>query len=152
ILYIDMDTYLPKLKLAADARSEELWGAHYIAGRIEDLPLRGDYGEKESQAAGAIPENQGLATLGKLGFSGSLSLGSWVPDVMAQSGGYEGPLPATTAEREERGKKGRAQIIAIVKRMQLNEAMAALRQHDRFTQDVLVPKFGSILPTASDSR
>src|SRR5262244_883348 len=58
ILYIDMDTYLPKLKLAADARSEELWGAHYIAGRIEDLPLRGDYGEKESQAAGAIPENQ----------------------------------------------------------------------------------------------
>src|SRR6476660_6235337 len=32
ILYIDMDTYLPKLKLATDARSKTLYGAHYIAG------------------------------------------------------------------------------------------------------------------------
>src|SRR5215467_15509179 len=73
ILYIDMDTYLPKLKLAPDARSKTLYGAHYIAGRIEDLPVQGDYGPKESQAAGAVPENTGLATLGKLGLSGSLS-------------------------------------------------------------------------------
>src|SRR5258706_8943394 len=29
ILYIDMDTYLPKLKLAPDARSKVLYGAHY---------------------------------------------------------------------------------------------------------------------------
>src|SRR5881398_800241 len=46
ILYMDM--YLPKLKLAPDARSKTLYGAHHIAGRIEDLPLQGDYGPKES--------------------------------------------------------------------------------------------------------
>src|SRR6266699_1480433 len=89
ILYIDMDTYLPKLKLAADARSKTLYGAHYIAGRIIDLPLKGDYGEAESKAAGPVPENTGLAGLSKLGYAGSLSLGSWVPDVMAHGGGRE---------------------------------------------------------------
>src|SRR5215813_9679501 len=30
ILYIDMDTYLPKLQLASEARSRALYGAHYI--------------------------------------------------------------------------------------------------------------------------
>ncbi len=152
ILYIDMDTYLPKLKLAPDARSKALYGAHYIAGRIEDIPLQGDYGPKESQAAGAIPENTGLATLGKLGLSGSLSLGSWIPDVMAHGSGRGPALPATAAEREEWGKQGRAQIVDIVKRMRLSEAMDALRQHDKFTQEVLVPKFGNMLPTPNDSR
>src|ERR1051325_2443493 len=45
ILYIDMDMFLPKLKLAADARSKALYGAHYITGRIVDIPLKCDYGE-----------------------------------------------------------------------------------------------------------
>lgn len=152
ILYIDMDTYLPKLKLGPDVRSKALYGAHYITGRIEDLPLKGDYGPKESQAAGDIPENTGLATLSKLGFSGSLSLGSWIPDVMAHGGGRGPALPGSAAEREQWGKQGRDQIIAIVRQMRLNEGMEALRQHDKFTQEVLVPKFGSILPTPNDSH
>src|SRR2546421_2909009 len=103
ILYIDMDTYLPKLKLPADARSKALYGAHYITGRIVDLPLKGDYGDAESKAAGPFPENTGLAGLGKLGYSGSLALGSWVPDVMTHGGGREPALAATPAEREEGG-------------------------------------------------
>jgi creatinine amidohydrolase len=148
LLYIDMDTFLPKLKLPADARSKALYGAHYITGRIIDLPLKGDYGEAESKAAGPIPENTGLAGLGKLGYSGSLSLGSWVPDVMAHGGGREPALAANAAEREEWGKQGQAQIIAIVKQMRLQEAMADLKKHDEFTNTVLVPKFGKILPGA----
>src|ERR1700716_2982300 len=107
-----MDTYRPRLKLGPDARSKALYGAHYISGRIIDLPLKGDYGEAESKAAGPVPENTGLAGLSKLGFSGSLALGSWVPDVMAH-GGAPPALPATAAEREEWGKEGQAQIIAI---------------------------------------
>jgi creatinine amidohydrolase len=146
ILYIDMDTYLPKLKITAEARSRVLYGAHYITGRLIDLPLKGDYGEAESKAAGPVPENTGLAGLGKLGYSGSLSLGSWVPDVMAHGGGREPALPANAAEREEWGKQGASQIVAIVKQMQLAEAMADLKKHDEFTNTVLVPKFGKILP------
>ena len=146
LLYIDMDTYLPKLKLAPDARSKLLYGAHYITGRIIDLPLKGDYGEAESKPAGPIPENTGLAGLSKLGFSGSLALGSWVSDVMAHGGGREPVLPATAAEREEWGQQGAAQIRAIVKQMNLREAMDDLKKHDEFTNQVLVPKFGKILP------
>ena len=148
LLYIDMDTYLPRLKLPPDARSKALYGAHYITGRIIDLPLKGDYGEVESHAAGQVPENTGLAGLGKLGFSGSLSLGSWVPDVMAHGGGREPALASTAAEREEWGKQGAAQIIAIVKQMNLKEAMDDLKKHDEFTNKVLVPKYGKILPGA----
>jgi creatinine amidohydrolase len=146
ILFIDMDTYLPRLKLQPEARSKVLYGAHYITGRIIDLPLQGDYGPAESKAAGPVPEDTGLAGLSKLGFSGSLSLGSWVTDVMAHGGGREPELPATAAEREAWGKQGEAQIRAIVKQMNLEEAMADLRKHDQFTNQVLVPKFGKILP------
>src|ERR1044072_2543914 len=42
ILYIDMDTYLPKIKVAAEARSKALYGAHLITGRLIDLPVKGD--------------------------------------------------------------------------------------------------------------
>ena len=84
LLYVDMDVYLPKLKLPPDARSKALYGAHYITGRIIDLPVKGDYGEAESKATGPVPENTGLAGLGRLGYSGSLALGSFVPDVMAR--------------------------------------------------------------------
>jgi creatinine amidohydrolase len=152
ILYIDMDTYLPKLNLPANARTKALYGAHYIAGRIEDLPLQGDYGEKESRAAGEVPENKGLATLGKLGYSGSLTLGSWIPDVMAHGGGRGPGLPATEAEREQWGKEGKAQIVSVVKQMHLKEAMEALRQHDKFTQEVILPKYGNMLPTIDAHR
>src|SRR3954463_7718225 len=123
ILYIDMDLYLPKLKIAAEARSRVLYGAHYITGRLIDLPVKGDSGEAESRAAGPVPENTGLAGLGKLGYSGSLSLGSWVPDVMAHGSGREPALAANAAEREEWGLQGKAQIVAIVKQMHLEEAM-----------------------------
>src|SRR4030095_16361266 len=51
ILYIDMDLYLSKMKLPPDARSKALYGAHYITGRLIDLPLKGDYGDAESKAA-----------------------------------------------------------------------------------------------------
>src|SRR6266581_5793498 len=145
LLYIDMDIYLPKLKLAPDARSKALYGAHYITGRIIDLPLKGDYGEAESKAAGPIPENTGLAGLNKLGYGGSLTLGSWVPDVMAHGGGAPN-LAASAAEREEWGKQGEAQIRAVVKQMNLREAMDDLKKHDEYTNKVLVPKFGKILP------
>src|SRR5947208_16881269 len=146
LLYIDMDTFLPKLKLPADARSKALYGAHYITGRIIDLPLKGDYGEAESKASGPVPENTGLAGLSKLGYAGSLSLGSWVPDVMAHGGRREPVLPATAAEREEWGRQGQAQIVAIVKQMRLQEAMDDLKKHDEYTNKVLMPKFGKIVP------
>jgi creatinine amidohydrolase len=145
ILYIDMDHYLPRLNLSSDARSKLMYGTHYLAGRIIDIPLPGEYGDAESKPTGPVPENAGLAGLGKLGYSGSETLGSWVPDVMAH-GGSSPALPKTAAEREQWGKEGEAQVRAIVKKMSLREAMDDLKQHDEFSNKVLVPKFGKILP------
>jgi hypothetical protein len=65
---------------------------------------------------------------------------------MAHGGGREPALPATAAEREEWGKQGQAQIVAIVKQMHLQEAMDDLKKHDEYTNQVMVPKFGKILP------
>jgi len=146
ILYIDMDAYLPRLKLAPEVRTKLMYGTHYLAGRIEDIPVQGDYGHAESVASGPVPEDKGLADLSKLGFTGSLYLGSWVPDVMAHGNGREPVLPANAAEREAWGKQGKDEVISIVKQMHLAEAMADLKLHDEFTNHVLVPKYGKILP------
>ena len=148
ILYINMDTYLPRLQLKDEERNRSLYGSHYITGRIVDLALKGEYGEAELHPTAPPPENRGLATLGKLGFSGSLSLGSWINDTMAHGGGGTTQLPATAAEREQWGRDGQRQIEAIVKRMRMNEAMEALREHDRYTQEVVVPRLGKTVPGA----
>ena len=148
ILYIEMDTYLPKLKLPPDARSKLMYGTHHIAGRIIDIPCKGDYGEGMALPAGPVPENTGLAGLQKLGYAGSLTLGSWQSDVMSHGGGREPALPANPAEREEWGKQGEAQLRAIVKQMHLPEAMEDLKKHDQYTNQILMPKFGKIVPAA----
>src|SRR5947209_9740146 len=63
LLYIDMDHYLPRLKLAPEAREKLMYGTHHIAGRIVDIPLAGDYGAAEAKPAGEVPTNTGLAEL-----------------------------------------------------------------------------------------
>ena len=76
---------------------------------------------------------------------------SWISDVMAHGSG-EPELPATAADREEWGKQGQAQMVAVVQKMRLKEAMEALRQHDKFTQEEIVPKLGKYLPAVEDWR
>ena len=149
MLYIEMGEHLAKLDIPRSEVSRAMYGSHQMAGRLGDLPLQGDYGEKESHAAGKVPENPGLTKLSELHFSGSLTLGSWVADIMAH--GTAPTLPKTAAEREEWAKEGQAQIMAAVKKMRITEAMTALKQHDEFTQKVIVPKFRGKLPSTIDS-
>jgi creatinine amidohydrolase len=149
ILYIEMGGHLRSLNISREEMSKALYGLHLIAGRLIDLPVQGDYGAKDSGPAGPVPENEGLAKLSKMHYTGSLALGSWHADTMTHGGGR--PLPRDAAEREAWGKEGAAQVRAALKRMQLNEAMAALKEHDEFTQKVIVPKFKKMLPTISDS-
>ena len=137
ILYINMDMILPKLSLDARQRERLLYGAHAITSRLEDLPLKGDYGSAVTQAPTDIPENEGLRELGKLGFSGSLTLGSWISHSMAHGG--TATLPATREEREAWGKEGSALIHRLVRELKIPEAMQALRKHDQFTQKWIVP-------------
>ena len=150
ILYVDMDRHMVKMKIAPADRSHTIYGAHAITGRLVDIPLSSDYDLSVLEAHEDGPENEGLAKLRQLGFSGSLNLGSWMTDVLAHAGSLG--LAETPEQRQEWAEVGRAQIRAIVEKMRLPEAMDALREHDRFTQEVLVPKFRDRLPRAIDSQ
>jgi creatinine amidohydrolase len=150
ILYIEMGQHLRSLNISREVMSKAVYGCHYIAGRLIDLPLQGDYGSKESGPAGGhVPENVGLSKLSKMHYTGSLALGSWIADTMAHGG--RRALPANAAEREAWGKEGEAQVRAAIKKMQINEAMAALKEHDEFTQEVIIPKFSKMVPSIVDS-
>jgi hypothetical protein len=138
ILYINMDMILPKLTLDARQRERLLYGAHAITSRLEDLPLKGDYGPAVTQAPPEIPENEGLKQLGKLGLSGSLTLGSWISHSMAHGGAAT--LPASATEREAWGREGTELLRRIVREMKIPQAMQALQQHDQFTQKWIVSK------------
>ncbi len=149
IIYVEMGEHLQAIGLSREDMSKAVYGCHRIAGRLIDLPVQGDFGDKESKPAGPVVEDRGLAKLAELHFTGSLSMGSWIPDVMAHGGSRT--LPKDAAEREVWGKEGEAQVRAAVKKMRLNEAMEALREHDRYTHDVIEKKYGDMLPTISDS-
>lgn len=151
ILYIEMGGHMRSLNISREDMSKAVYGCHYIAGRLTDLPVKGDYGPTESGPAGPVPENAGLAKLDELHYTGSLALGSWIADTMAHGGGSSRALPADAAEREAWGIEGAAQVREAIKRMRIIEAMAALKEHDEFTQTVIVPKYGKMLPTISDS-
>jgi creatinine amidohydrolase len=138
ILYIDMDKMLPRLEVNAEERRMLLYGAHALTGRLEDLPLRGDYGAEVEKAPAGLPENEGLRELGRLGLSGSYTLGSWVGHAMAHGGG--GPLPGDAAERDRWGRQGREVLEKVVRQMKMGAAMQALRQHDEYTQKWIVPQ------------
>jgi hypothetical protein len=153
ILYIDLDTYLPRRKLVKDFMQEFeklIYGTHYISGRITDIPLASDYGAAESAGMNSPPDT-GLQDLTKLGLSGSLALGSWQVDVLAHGSGSPN-LPKTDAEREERGKEGAEMVRNIVKQMNLKAALAGLQAHDDYTNKVMVPKYGTILLGPGDLK
>lgn len=149
ILYIETERQLARLDVQREDRSKIVYGLHEIAGRLEDFPLAGDYGSGVGDPPADLPENEGLAKLSELGYSGSLALGSWIPDVMSH-GGSSG-LARTAEERAQRGRDGAAFVRSLVSRMYLGEAMEALRQHDEFTQEVIIPKFRDRLPPPRDS-
>ena len=137
ILYINMDTVLPRLKIDSTQQHKLLYSAHAITSRLEDLPLQGDYAPDLEAKPAHLPENEGLRELGKLGYSGSLTLGSYIPYAMAHAG--TGPLPANAAERSRWATEGNTLLKQIVHDMKLTQAMTALAQHDRFTQQYIIP-------------
>jgi creatinine amidohydrolase len=130
--------------------SKIMYGEYAMLGRLEDIPLAGEVPKTQRRQGGAAADDPGLATLTKMGLAGSLSMGYWWSDPEGHGGG--GNLPATAAERTAWGKEGEAQIAAVVQAMDLKTVVQALREHDRFTQEVIVPKFKTMLPSDESSE
>lgn len=138
ILRIDAGETARRLRVPGDKLS---YGLYSILNRLEDLPLAGDVPQMDVSSTDANP---GLATLSKLGYSGSLTVGFWHSDPNAH--GYStANLPKSTAERAEWAKQGREQVEALVRAMNVPAAVEALRQHRKFTEDEIVSKRGRML-------
>jgi len=131
-------------------RSKIMYGEYAMLGRLEDIPLAGDVPKTQRHEGGAAADDPGLAALTKMGLAGSLTLGYWWSDPEGHGGG--GNLPATSAQRTAWAKEGEAEIDALVKSTDLKAVVQALRDHDKFTQEMIVPKFKNMLPSDDSSE
>ena len=133
ILYIETGGLMRRVK---GDFNKVLFGAYSIAGRLEDIPL---------DVTQVMPEHPTDPSLNKLQALGppSGAIGAYFGDP-GEHGGLAKPI--TAEQRAAWAKEGVAMIEAAVKAADMKGIVQAMRDHDRFTQDVILPKYGSILP------
>jgi hypothetical protein len=171
-----MSPTLARLNIPAEQRTRVNYGLFALAGQLIDMPLKGDYGpESDTSPIPENPGLQALGQLGysgsdrlgswvadprahgggggppgagKGGGAGKKGGGAGKKGGGGGGGGgaFDAGWPATAEEREAWGKEGIAQVQAIVKLAKFDEVMAALKQHDEFTNKVIGPKYDNILP------
>jgi creatinine amidohydrolase len=133
ILYIELGGLMNKVK--AD-HTKVLFGAYSVMGRLEDIPLN------VTQVMPEHPSDPALNKLQSLG-PGSGAIGSYFGDP-GEHGGLAKPI--TAEERAQWAKEGVAMIDATLKAADMKGIVQAMRDHDKFTQDVILPKYGKTLP------
>ncbi len=109
-----------------------LVGAYAIAGRLQDVPVN---------LAGSVPEhaaNPGVNDLFPLGpQSGTIGF------YMSDATDHGGPARAITAEqRAALARLGVEMIEQAVRSFEIKGVLQAMREHDRFTQDHILPAYG----------
>ena len=133
ILYIELGGLMNKVK--AD-HNKVFFGAYSVVGRLEDIPLN------VTQVMPEHPRDPSLNKLQSLG-PGSGAIGAYFGDP-GEHGGLAKPI--TAAERAQWAKEGVAMIEATIKAADIKGIVQAMRDHDKFTQDVILPKYGKTLP------
>ena len=133
ILYIELGGLMNKVK--AD-HNKVFFGAYSIVGRLQDIPLN------VTQVMPEHPMDPSLTKLQSLG-PGSGAIGAYFGDP-GEHGGLAKPI--TAAERAQWAKEGVAMIEATIKAADIKGIVQAMRDHDKFTQDVILPKYGKTLP------
>jgi creatinine amidohydrolase len=118
------------------------YGAYEIVGRLSEVPLSLDI-----PAPSEPPLPEPPASIRKLSALGpeSGAVGSYEPD--GEHGSVR-PLNTkiTAAQREQLGKQGAALIEAAVKAMDVKSVIQALRDEDKYVNQVIVPRYGDLLP------
>jgi hypothetical protein len=120
----------------AQAKGIDGASAYSVMGRLEDIPLN------VTQVMPEHPMDPSLNKLQSLG-PGSGAVGSYFGDP-GEHGGLAKPI--TAAERAQWAKEGVAMIEATLKAADMKGIVQAMRDHDKFTQNVILPKYGTILP------
>jgi creatinine amidohydrolase len=116
------------------------YGAYYITGKLNEIPLSLDF----TPSGPALPPPPDIRKLSRLG-PGSGAVGTYSPN-NGDNGGKPMKTSMTAQQREEMGKKGAAIIEAGVKAMDVKGVIQAMRDYDKYVQDVIVPRFGNNLP------
>ena len=145
ILYI----HLPLLNRRAGAPSDVNvfrstgYGAYYILGRMDDIPLKLEIPKPEQPPLPRPPASMSVLT--PLAPESS-AVGSYDPDPEHNGGRPLESVNMTAAERERLGKQGAALIEANAKSVNIKAVVQALRDEDKYVHDVIVPRFRDILP------
>ena len=133
ILYIELGGLMRKAN--ADF-NKVLFGAYSVVGRLEDIPLN------VTQVMPDHPRDPGLEKLQSLG-PGSGAIGAYFGDP-GEHGGLAKPI--TAEQRAQWAKEGVEMINATIKAADIKGIVKAMRDHDKFTQEYILPKYGKTLP------
>jgi len=117
------------------------YGAYSILGRLNDIPLSLDF-KPAGPPVPAPPES--LRKLNPLG-PGSGAVGTYSPN-NGDNGGRPLRVNMTAQERDQRSRQGAAIIEAGVKAMDVKGVVQALRDYDKYIHDVILTRFGDVLP------
>src|SRR6202162_780990 len=150
ILYVETSRLLRNAQAAGAApRADDSnnfravgYGAYQIVGRLNEVPLSL---EIPIPAAAALPKPPAsIRKLTPLG-PGSSAVGTYEPDPNHAS---VRPLDTkiTAEERERLGRQGASLIEAAVKAMDVKGVIYGLRGEDKYVREVIIPKYGDILP------
>ena len=115
------------------------YGAYAIAGRLEDIPV------DLSEPVPEHPADPGINNLFPVGpQSGAIGF------YMSHYTDHIGPAKSITAEeRAQWAKEGTEMIEESVKNSDIKSLLQALRDHDKFTQEYIVPQYGWMFPNQS---
>jgi creatinine amidohydrolase len=119
------------------------FGAYYILGRLNDIPLTLDVDKSEEPPLPRPPAS--LAILSPLAPESS-AVGSYDPDPEHNGGKPLENVRMSAAERERLGKQGAAMIGANVKAVNIKAVVSALRDEDKYVHEVILPRFKDVLP------
>jgi creatinine amidohydrolase len=120
------------------------YGSYYIVGRINELPLDLDPPAASAPQLPRPPDS--IRSVLEPFAPESSAVGSYEPDPEHNGGRPLQPIHITAEQREQFGKEGAAVIEANVKALDIKKVIQALRDEDKYVQDVIVPRFKDILP------
>jgi creatinine amidohydrolase len=133
ILYIELGSMMRRAH--ADF-NKVLFGAYSVVGRLDDIPLN------VTQVVPEHPSDPSLSKLQALG-PGSGAIGAYFGDP-GEHGGVAKPI--TAEQRAQWAREGVAMIDATLKAADVKGIVQAMRDHDKFTKEVILPKYGNVLP------
>lgn len=119
------------------------YGAYYLLGRMNDIPLDLDPPKSDKAPLPAPPKSVGI--LSALAPESS-AVGSYDPDAEHNGGKPLAPVHMTAAEREKLGKEGAAIIEENVRAVNIKAVVSALRDADKYVHEVIMPRYKDILP------